>query len=103
MASNKKPGDGGTGGGQGGGNTKIDLEIVVGGGEGVTIKAKPDDTLQDVALEALKKSKNKGQPIENWDLRDEPGEVLDLARTVGSYGFVNGTLLSLTLKAGVAG
>lgn len=103
MVNNKKPDDSGTGGGTGGGNTKVDLEVVVGGGEGVTIKAKPDDTLNDVAVEALKKSKNKGQPIENWDLRDEPGAVLDLARTVGSYGFASGTLLSLTLKAGIAG
>ncbi|WP_423141111.1 DUF2604 domain-containing protein [Parablastomonas sp. CN1-191] len=103
MANNKKPDDGGTGGGHGGGNAKVDLDVVVGGGESVSIKAKLDDTLHDVAVEALKKSQNKGQPIENWDLRDEPGAVLDLARTVGSYGFASGTLLSLTLKAGVAG
>lgn len=102
MANDKKP-DGGTGGGHGGGNDKIDLVVVVGGGEGVDIKAKPGDTLLEVAQEALKKSKNKGQPIENWEMRDASGNILDLGRAVGSFGFSSGVVLSLTLKAGIAG
>jgi hypothetical protein len=84
------------------GNDKVDLLVLVSGDE-VKVKAKPDDTLLDVATKALEKSENVGQPIENWELRNEDGDVLDLARTVSSYGLASGTLLSLTLKAGVAG
>jgi Protein of Unknown function (DUF2604) len=102
--NDKGGGNSGHGGGGGGGhgNDKIDLIILVGGDE-IDIKAKPDDTLRDLAEKALKKSENVGQPLENWDMRSEAGELLDLDRQVGSYNFANGALLSLTLKAGIAG
>jgi hypothetical protein len=85
-----------------GDDKKVDLIVLISGVE-VPIKAKPDDLLRDVVEKALKTSENVGQPIENWDLRDESGNVLDLDRTVGSYDLADGALLSLTLKAGVAG
>lgn len=98
MAKEDKPDNG-----KGGGADKVDLIIVVGGGAEVTVKAKLDDSLLDVAEKALKKSENTGQPVENWELRTESGSILDLNRTVGSYNLMNGALLSLTLKAGAAG
>lgn len=81
---------------------KIDLVVLVSGVE-VKIKAQHDELLRKVAERALKKSENVGQPLENWDLRNEAGEILDLDRTVGSYHLKDGALLSLTLKAGIAG
>ncbi|WP_286839996.1 MULTISPECIES: DUF2604 domain-containing protein [unclassified Acidiphilium] len=81
---------------------KIDLVVLVSGVE-VKIKAQHDELLRRVAERALKKSENVGQPLENWDLRNEAGEILDLDRTVGSYHLKDGALLSLTLKAGIAG
>jgi hypothetical protein len=81
---------------------KIDLVALVSGVE-VKIKAQHDELLRKVAERALKKSENVGQPLENWDLRNEAGEILDLDRTVGSYHLKDGALLSLTLKAGIAG
>ena len=84
------------------GNDKVDLLVLV-SGEEVKVKAKPDDELLAVVTKALEKSENVGQPIENWEMRNEGGEILDLSRTVGSYALANGTLLSLTLKAGIAG
>lgn len=88
--------------GTGKGNDKVELLVVVNGDE-VKVKAKPDETLGEVAAKALEKSENVGQPIENWELRNEDGQILDLARTVSSYNLVDGAILSLTLKAGVAG
>ncbi|HZF93889.1 MAG TPA: DUF2604 domain-containing protein [Allosphingosinicella sp.] len=99
---NSGGGNGGGGNGNGGGNDKVDLIVLVSGSE-VEIKAKLNDTLGEVAEKALKKSENVGQPLENWDMRNEDGEVLDLGRPVGSFGFAEGALLSLTLKAGIAG
>ncbi|WP_342628575.1 DUF2604 domain-containing protein [Nguyenibacter vanlangensis] len=81
---------------------KIDLVVLVSGVE-VKIKAPHDELLRKVAERALKKSEDVGQPLENWDLRNEAGEILDLDRTVGSYHLKDGALLSLTLKAGIAG
>lgn len=81
---------------------KIDLVVLVSGVE-VKIKAQHDELLRKVAERALKKSENVGQPLVNWDLRNEAGEILDLDRTVGSYHLKDGALLSLTLKAGIAG
>ena len=81
---------------------KINLVVLVSGVE-VKIKAQHDELLRKVAERALKKSENVGQPLENWDLRNEAGEILDLDRTVGSYHLKDGALLSLTLKAGIAG
>ncbi|TNC65783.1 DUF2604 domain-containing protein [Rubellimicrobium roseum] len=85
-----------------GGDKKVDLTLVVSSTE-VTVKAKLEDTLLEVAEIALKKSENLGRPVADWVLRKEDGEELDLSRTVASYGFNDGDLLSLALKAGVAG
>jgi hypothetical protein len=81
---------------------KFELIVLVSGVE-VKIKAHAGELLRTVAERALKKSENVGQPLENWDLRNEGGDVLDLDRTVGSYHLKDGALLSLTLKAGIAG
>jgi hypothetical protein len=84
------------------GNDKVDLVVVVNGDE-VKVKAKPGETLGEVATKALEKSENVGQPIENWELRNEGGQILDLGRNVSSYNLADGAILSLTLKAGIAG
>jgi len=91
--------DKGPGGGQ---DKKIELVVVVSGDE-VKVKAKPEDTLSDVAEQALKKSEHVGRPLSDWLMRNEAGQVLDLGRTVASYGLKDGDILSLTLEAGVAG
>lgn len=94
---------GGPGSGHGGGqDKKVDLLIIVTGDE-VEVKAKLDDELSEVVETALKKTEHKGRPVTDWDLRTESGEVLDLNRTVRSYSLQDGAILSLTLKAGVAG
>jgi len=44
-----------------------------------------------------------GQPPENWEMRDEAGNALDLSRKIGSFSFAAGVSLFLSLTAGAAG
>lgn len=82
---------------------EIGITVIVNGQpieiEHVSVK----ELLRVVVERALNKSGNSGQPIENWELRDAAGQVLDLSKTVGHYGIVNGAKLFLNLKAGVGG
>ena len=81
---------------------RIELRVIVSGDE-VKIKAKPDELLSKVAERALGKSEHTGRPLSDWVMRSEAGEVLDMNRTVESYGLKDGAILSLTLEAGAAG
>jgi hypothetical protein len=85
-----------------GDDKKVDLIVSV-SGDDVEVKAKIDDTLESVAEKALKKGEHLGRPLSDWVLRDAAGQVLELTRTVSSYGMKDGDVLSLTLEAGVAG
>lgn len=80
----------------------IDLIVVV-NGQPIPIEAKKHELLRTVAEHALVKSGNSGQPIDNWEMRDATGNILDLGRTVGEYHFHDGTKIFLSLKAGVGG
>lgn len=102
MSKDKVPDPGEDNGKGKGDDKKVDLIVAV-SGDDVDIKAKPDDTLESVADKALKKSEHLGRPLSDWVLRNADGDVLDLARTVASYGLKDGDVLSLTLEAGVAG
>jgi len=81
---------------------KIAITVIV-NGQPVPIEAHPDELLHRVAQEALKESGNSGQPLENWELRDSAGQVLDLKKKIKDYGIASGTKLFLNLKAGVGG
>ena len=80
----------------------IDLIIVV-NGQPIPIDAHPQEPLHTVAQQALNNSGNSGQPLQNWEMRDGAGNVLDLARKIGEFHFQDGTKLFLSLKAGVGG
>lgn len=81
---------------------EIDLSVIV-NGQAVTVEANEHAPLRTIVPKALELSGNVGQPVENWELRDESGQLLDLAKKVSEFGFVAGTKLFLTLKAGVGG
>jgi len=83
-------------------HNKIMISVIV-NGQPVEVAANLEAPLTSVVEHALKQSGNSGQPLENWELRDAAGQVLDLARKVEDYGFTNGTKLFLNLKAGVGG
>jgi hypothetical protein len=82
--------------------THIELVIVV-NGQPTPLSANPNQPLQSLIGRALAESGNTGQPPENWELRDEAGNLLDLSAKIGSFGFASGTKLFLNLKAGVGG
>jgi hypothetical protein len=80
----------------------IDLIVVV-NGQPIPIEAHAQEPLHTAAQQALNKSGNSGQPLQNWEMRAGAGNVLDLARKIGEFQFHDGTKLFLNLKAGVGG
>jgi hypothetical protein len=98
-----KPDDKGPGGKDEQANrNKIELVIVV-NGQPTEVEANLNAPLHTVRNKALEATNNVGQPPENWELKNENGEVLDLDKKVGEFGFTEKTTLFLSLKAGVAG
>jgi hypothetical protein len=81
---------------------RVKITMVVNGAP-TEIHADEDELLSDVRLKALKKSGNEGQPPENWEIKNEAGEMLDPDKTVRHYHFGKEVTLFLSLKAGVAG
>lgn len=82
-------------------DNKIDLNIVV-NGRAVTVDANVNAPLRTAVPEALRKSGNVGEPDE-WELRDEGGNLLDISHKIGSFGFTAAATLFLSRKAGVGG
>ena len=90
------------GSGQGGAD-KMQLTIVV-NGTPAAIDQNVNSPLRAVIERALAATGNEaGQSVENWELRDEQGVLLELDRKIGSFGFVGTATLFLSLKAGVGG
>jgi hypothetical protein len=61
------------------------------------------EALKMVIEKALKQSNNTGQPKENWELKDESGNLLDLDKKISDFGFTDNVKLFLNIKAGVGG
>jgi hypothetical protein len=81
---------------------KLDLTIVV-NGQPTTVEANPNAPLHTVIPKALQQTNNTGQGVENWELRDAAGNLLDASRKIETFNFAPGTNLFLNLKAGVGG
>lgn len=84
-------------------DNQIDLTVIVNGQPISVKKVNLNAPLHTVVHEALKESGNSGQPVENWELRDAAGQVLDVARKITDYNIAAGANLFLNLKAGVGG
>lgn len=84
------------------GKNKDTLTVVV-GGQPVEVDANVHAPLKTIVPRALELSGNEGQPPENWELRDEVGNALDLAKKIEDYHFTADVKLFLNLKAGVGG
>lgn len=82
--------------------SEIEVTIVV-SGQPERLKANEHQRLETLVREALARSGNEGQPLSEWELRTEAGELLDQAQTVGQAGIVNGQTLFLSPKAGAGG
>jgi hypothetical protein len=81
---------------------KITLDVIV-NGTPTAVEANIKAPLQVVAQQALNQTHQQGKPLSEWQLCDTAGTVLDLSRTVESYGFASGTTLYLQPKVGVNG
>lgn len=78
------------------------LTIIVNGAP-AAVERNENAPLSSTVEKALADTGNVGQPIENWELRDASGNVLDLSRKIGSFDFPEAVTLYLSLKAGVGG
>ncbi|MCA6116896.1 DUF2604 domain-containing protein [Bradyrhizobium sp. WSM 1738] len=80
----------------------VEITMVV-NGQPVVIKAVEQQPLHVARQKALEETKNLGQPSENWEIKNEAGELLDPDKKLGEFGFGKKVTLFLSLKAGVAG
>lgn len=83
-------------------NNKLTMTIIV-NGVPTTVERNENAPLISAIERALADTGNVGQPVENWELRDERGNPLDVTRKIESFNFVDGVKLHLSLKAGVGG
>ncbi|MDE2933828.1 MAG: DUF2604 domain-containing protein [Chloroflexota bacterium] len=81
---------------------KIFISVVV-NGQLTVVESTEDQPVGQIIPDALRQTGNSGQPPKDWELRDSDGNLLDLNKTIGDYGFDEKTRLFLNLKAGVGG
>ncbi len=81
----------------------LTLTFVVNGAS-TEVPVNSDDILRDAAVKALKATGNdQGRPIEEWDLKDSDGAVIDMSSKVEAHGFTSATKLFLSPKIGAGG
>jgi hypothetical protein len=59
--------------------------------------------VRSIIPRALEESGNRGQPPDNWELRDASGQPIAVDQKVADSGIGAGSTLFLNLKAGVGG
>lgn len=72
-------------------------------GEKVPITASPEETLAEARNVALEVSKNTGRTTEDWEVRKDSGELLDVCQTVRELALERHERLFVTLRMGVGG
>lgn len=80
----------------------ITLQIYV-NGTPTNVQANLNQPLHVVAQHALNQTQQQARQLSEWELRDANGNVLDLNRTVESYGLISGAVLYLQPTVGVQG
>lgn len=83
-------------------SNKITLEIIV-NGTPTQVEGNVNAPLKSLIGRALEQTGNTGQPEDNWEFRNAPGNVLDGDKKIGEFGFTEGARIFLNLKAGVGG
>ena len=81
---------------------QIEFTIVV-NGQSVPVKTDLSAEIGEALVQALNKSGNSGQPVENWELRDASGHPIDTGQKIADSDIKDGAKLFLNLKAGVGG
>jgi hypothetical protein len=80
-----------------------EMVTVVVNGAPVQVRTNENAALESLIAQALELSHNNGQPPPRWDLKDAAGNVLDPQRKLRDLGLPAGSMLFLSLKAGVGG
>jgi hypothetical protein len=84
---------------------KLNIVVVVNGAP-TTVEANENAPLHTVIPRALEQTGNAGRPIEDWELRDAAGVLLDDSRKIKEFeagAGPEGLRVFLNLKAGVGG
>jgi len=90
--------------GNGGGNDKnhVTLTVVV-NTVPTSVDANVHWKMKNVMEKAFEQTGTTSRDPSQWEFKDADGKVIDLERTVESYGLVDGATLFLTLAAGISG
>ena len=80
---------------------KIDIEIIINGTSFGELSFPDGISITGLRAEVLDKTKNTGQPPENWEVKDSVGNILDLNKHLLDYSEIN--QLWFSLKAGIGG
>ena len=81
---------------------QTEFTIVV-NGQSVPVKIDLSAEIGEAVVQALYKSGNSGQPVENWELRDASGHPINTGQKIADSDIKDGAKLFLNLKAGVGG
>ena len=84
------------------GKEKLTIVFIV-NGEDVPVEASVHAPLLAARNKALADSHNTGRPPEEWEIRDERGELLPPDRKVEAFNFADRVRLFLTLRVGAGG
>ena len=88
--------------GRGPGGEKLLLTVVVNGNP-ATIEVAPRASLKALVARALEETNSVGRPPDDWELRNEAGQSINVDGSAESNGLADGAVLFLSLKTGAAG
>jgi len=81
---------------------KIRLIFII-NGQDFPVEANINAPLLEAVQRALAESGNTGRPVDEWEVRDTSGVLLEKHRTPKELGLHNGTRLFLSLRVGAGG
>lgn len=84
------------------GEHKVTLIFII-NGEGFSVETNVNAPLTAPVERALSESGNTGRPLDEWEVRDSNGVLLEIRRTVKDLGLRNGARLFLSLRVGAGG
>lgn len=80
---------------------KIELEIIISGNSAGKYTFPEGIKLNGLLSQILDKTRNTGQPLENWEIRDKSGALLELEKHLRDYPQID--QLWINPKAGIGG
>lgn len=80
---------------------KLEIEIIINGTSYSKMLFPEGINLTGLRDQVLDKTKNTGQPSENWEVKNSNGDLLDLKKHLRDYE--NLDQIWFTLKAGIGG